>query len=86
MNANLFANFIYELLRSIREDPERSRRPIVLFIDNARIHSPQMVLDVVLGMRVVLLYNAQYSPQLNPIEKFFNVLKKEVARRELHGR
>lgn len=68
MNANLFANFVYELLRSIREDPERSRRPIVLFIDNARIHSPQMVLDVVLGMRVVLLYNAQYSPQLNPIE------------------
>ena len=58
VDASLFAKFIHESLKSLREDPRYQRRPIVLLMDNARIHTPQEVLDAALAMKAIVLFNA----------------------------
>ena len=71
VDSSVFENFLFELLRSIRQDPERRGRPLVLFMDNASIHGSPIVLETIGSMKVIMLFNAQYSPSLNPIEYFF---------------
>lgn len=64
----LFENFIYHTLRSVRTDPETKDREVVLLMDNAVIHKHQSVLETALKLKVNVLFNAEYSPWLNPIE------------------
>jgi len=39
-----------------------------MFMDNARIHCHPIVIESVLSRKGILLFNAQYSPSLNPVE------------------
>jgi transposase len=48
---------------------------VVLFMDNAVIHKHQGLLETAQKFKVHVLFNAQYSPWLNPIENLFNYLK-----------
>ena len=64
----IFENFIYYTLRSIRTNPRFSNRPVVLLMDNAVIHKHSIVLETARKMKVNVLFNAEYSPWLNPIE------------------
>jgi transposase len=75
----VFENFIYELVLKVRADRGNDKRPMVLFMDNATIHRYSIVIKTVLGMRVFLLYTPQYSPQLNPVEKFFKYVKSNLV-------
>ena len=75
MDATIFENFLYRLLVHVRESPEFAGRQVVLLMDNASIHHHRRVVDTVLGMKAILLYNPQYSPFLNPVEKLFKYLK-----------
>ena len=77
-DASVFENFIYELLLKIRDDRTNDKRPVVLFMDNATIHRQSLVIKTILGMRVFLLYTPQYSPQLNPVERFFKYVKSNL--------
>ena len=86
VDATVFSNFMYTLLKNIREDPERCRRQVVVFMDNARIHGTPMVLQVTADMKAMVLMNAQYSPSLNPVEQFFGSLKQTVKKRDPNGR
>jgi len=61
------------LLAGITKD-----RVVVIFMDNATIHRQEIVTKTVLGMKVFLLYTPQYSPQLNPVEKFFKYVKTKL--------
>ena len=81
VDASVFENFIYELLMKVRGDRSNDRRPVVLFMDNATIHRQPLVIKTVLGMRVFLLYTPQYSPQLNPVERFFKYVKSNLKDR-----
>lgn len=83
VDAVLFENFIYHSLRSIRSDPELAAREVILLMDNAVIHKHQSVLETALKFRVNVLFNAEYSPWLNPIENLFNKVKREL--RQLRG-
>jgi len=50
-------------------------RHLVVFADNASVHHAKMV-KTHLGSKVTLLFNAAYSPMLNPIEEFFFKFRK----------
>jgi len=78
VDSSIFENFIFKLLEGIRKKEEFNGKPVVLLMDNATIHKHPMVVDTVLRMKAILLYNPQYSPHLNPVERYFKRLKKEV--------
>ena len=80
VDANVFENFLYELLKSLRNNEETKSRDILIFMDNATIHHHQMVLRTAQRFKVHVLFNAEYSPQLNPIELLFTLLKREARR------
>ncbi len=46
-----------------------------LLMDNARIHHAKIVKDYVRTTSNILLYNAPYTPEYNPIERVFSKLK-----------
>ena len=80
MDSTIIDNFIYRLLGHIRESPEFIGRRVVLLMDNASIHHHRRVIDTVLRCKAILLFSAQYSPWLNPVEKFFRFLKEAIKK------
>jgi transposase len=74
----MFENFIYRTLNKLRLDDATRHKTIVLLLDNAAIHKTDAVLQTAHKMGAVVLFNAQYSPWLNPIEQLFNHLKKRA--------
>jgi transposase len=79
-DATLIENFVYRVLRHVRSDPRTAEKPIVLLMDNAVVHRHTSVIDICQKMRATILFNAQYSPWLNPIEYLFGILKRELRR------
>ncbi len=70
-----FAGFISSILE-VAELGKKSSH-IVLFLDNASIHHSKLVKNII-GSKLTLLFNAEYSPMLNPIEEFFSKMKATV--------
>ena len=66
------------MLVGMNNNPEYEGKNIILYLDNARIHSHSMVLETARRMKVNVLFSAPYSPWLNPIENLFNHLKKRT--------
>jgi transposase len=71
----LFENFIYHTLVSIRNDKELCERKVILLLDNARIHKTIYLKDTIKKMKALALFNASYSPWLNPVEQLFKHFK-----------
>lgn len=67
----MFENFIREMLLGIRDNQEFKGRNIILLLDNAKIHHHSLVLETARLMKVNVLFNAEYSPWLNPVESLF---------------
>ena len=78
VDATLFENFIYQTLRSVRIDRNNLGRPVILLMDNAVIHRHSSVLTTCRKFKVNVLFNAEYSPWLNPIEQLFGLVKKNL--------
>lgn len=74
----LFENFVYHTLRCIRGDPRLARKTVILYMDNAVIHKHQFVLETAQKFKVNVMFNAQYSPWLNPVEQLFNHIKRNL--------
>ena len=55
-------------------------RNSVLVMDNARVHHGGRVAELCAASEVLLIYLPPYSPDLNPIEKVFSVLKSQLKR------
>jgi transposase len=51
----------------------------VVFLDNATIHKSKIVKDN-LDSKVLLLFNAPYTPVLNPAEEFFAYIKQNLRK------
>jgi transposase len=78
-----FENFIYNMLDKLRRDPSTANKDIVLLMDNAAIHKKSIVFETARRMKANILFNAEYSPWLNPIEQLFNKLKQSLRKMEL---
>ena len=50
----------------------------MIIIDNASIHKHSSVFYTARKMKVSVLFNAEFSPLLNPVEQLFNYIKKEL--------
>ena len=49
-------------------------------MDNARIHHYRKFVDDMKNINKNIIYNIPYSPQFNPIEYVFNVLKMTIRK------
>lgn len=78
VDSSVFENFIWELLTHIRSDDAHRGKRVVLLMDNARIHCHKSVVDIAMDMKAILLYSAQYSPWLNPVEHLFALIKRRI--------
>jgi len=52
-------------------------------MDNAVIHRFSEVLETAKRFKVVVLFNAEYSPWLNPIEQLFSFVKLQLRSRKI---
>ena len=66
-----------------RQKEETGKAKVALFMDTLRVHRSNNVKNelIKLGMKVV--FNASYSPDLNPIEGVFTVVKNTIKKEKL---
>ena len=83
-DATLFEEYLFKMLKHVRSDTETSQRNVVLFMDNAIFHHHSAVLEICRKYKVNVLFNAQYSPWLNPIELLFGYVKRKLTRRNIN--
>ena len=76
----VFENFVYHSLLSVRRDKAYADEDIVLLMDNAVIHKHSQVLETARKLKVNVVFNAEYSPWLNPIEQLFQHVKRNLKR------
>jgi transposase len=75
----VFENFLYHTLHHLRSHEDYKHRPIVALVDNARTHSHAGLATLARKMKTTIVYNAQYSPWLNPVEQLHQALKHRLA-------
>lgn len=54
-----------------------------IVMDNAPIHVPQIIDPVIISRGYTPVYLPPYSPELNPIEQFWVIVKGKVKRNKL---
>jgi putative transposase len=71
MNGDLFTGWLEQVFVSSLINPKKT----ILIIDNASHHPKERIFDIAneYGLRVIFL--PKYSPDLNPIEKFWANVK-----------
>lgn len=52
----------------------------VVIMDNARFHKDPELINMALGKGIRIIYLPAYSPDLNPIEKFWANLKRNIRK------
>ena len=80
-DATLYEEVLYQMLFRLRSERSTEKKTIVLLMDNAKFHHHSKVLETCRMLKVNVLFNAEYSPWLNPIENFFGHVKKQVLKR-----
>ncbi|WEI14198.1 IS630 family transposase [Acinetobacter soli] len=75
---NIFAGWLEYLLKNLTKDKADESQKYLLILDNASIHKGQQIDEVVHRYNARLMYLPAYSPDLNPIEKAWSVLKRKV--------
>jgi transposase len=70
----------------LKADKQNANKDIILLIDNAVIHKHSLVLETAKNLRVNVLFNAEYSPWLNPVEQLFGFIKKQVKSRTVDNK
>ena len=83
VDSTLFENFVYQTLRHARTSAATKDKDIVLLMDNAVIHRHSTVLETARKFKVNVLFSAEYSPWLNPIEQLFGHIKKDIKRQDI---
>ena len=78
VDRNLFMQFV----EGLRED--QGDEKIALFLDNLRVHHTLKVKDLCKKLDIPLVFNLPYSPDYNPIETYFSLLKNLFKRMKLN--
>jgi len=86
VDSAVFENFLQQMLLGLRKDKSLDGRNIVLLLDNAKIHHHSLVLETARRMEVNVLFNAEYSPWLNPVESLFAHLKRSIKEEQITTR
>ena len=86
VDSAVFENFLLQMLLGLRKDKSLDGRNIVLLLDNAKIHHHSLVLETARRMEVNVLFNAEYSPWLNPVESLFAHLKRSIKEEQITTR
>lgn len=81
MTQDDYCGFLCTLIRSIDRLKDSNR--IVIFADNLQAHKTALI-HTVIANRTTLLFNASYSPMLNPIETFFSKFKRLIKSQVCH--
>jgi hypothetical protein len=68
VDSTLFDLFIYRTLNYVRTHADLAEKKVILLLDNAKIHKGIQILETCRKMKVIVLFNAEYSPWLNPVE------------------
>ncbi|KAL5496013.1 hypothetical protein ACEPAH_3106 [Sanghuangporus vaninii] len=76
-NAEIFAIFIEKLLKHMQPFPANNS---VIVMDNCPIHKSSEIRELVEAKGVRLEFLPAYSPDLNPIEQAFSLLKSRLHR------
>jgi transposase len=82
MNGKKFVEFLKRLMH-------KRRRPVVLVTDSLRAHKSAVVQDYLstMGDKLKIVFLPTYSPELNPQEYGWNVLKgRKVGSARIHGK
>ena len=74
---------IVELLKKIDKQTRKKGKVHVIF-DNARYNHSKEVLAYLKGSRITAHYLPPYSPNLNPIERLWKFMKKEVMKNKYY--
>ena len=56
---------------------------LVIILDNASVHRTEMIARFFEKSGIVAVTLPQYTPEMNPIEKFFRLVKKQMAKANL---
>jgi transposase len=78
VNADKFIEFLIELRRKYAKD-----RVIHVFLDNLSVHRSRKVKEYTETSNVRLVFNAAYSSEFNPIERFW-ALSKRIFQNKLN--
>ncbi|CEP16413.1 hypothetical protein [Parasitella parasitica] len=77
-NTNHYANFVSDILAEMDKFPEMKGH--FLIMGNAPIHTNKIIRTMIEERGYRCLYLPSYSPELNPIEQFWSVVKSGVKR------
>ena len=55
-----------------------------MFLDNLRVHHTNKVKELCKELDIPLVFNLAYSPDYNPIETYFSLLKNHYKRLKLN--
>ena len=86
VDSAVFENFPQQMVLGVRQDRSLDGRNIVLLLDNAKIHHHSIVMETARRMKVNVLFNAEYSPWLNPVESLFAHFKRTIKEEQLATR
>ena len=78
IDSDLFEDFIAQLLHHCSRYPEPKS---VIVMDNASWHHSEKVIQMCRDAGVILEFLSPYSPDFNPIEEHFGVLKKFIKKK-----
>jgi transposase len=70
-----------EFIENLREDQGDDK--IAIFLDNLRVHHTLKVKELCKSLDIPLVFNLPYSPDYNPIETYFSLLKNLFKRMKL---
>jgi transposase len=78
INSDLFEDFIAQLLHHYSRYPKPKS---IIVMDNASWHHSEKIMQMYRDAGVVLEFLSPYSPDFNPIEEYFGVLKKFIKKK-----
>lgn len=79
MSSNIFNNFIFNVVSNLNEHRNKTKTPIV-FMDNASCHRNKLLLKFLKRKNIYCIFNMPGHPRANPIEYFWEYMKREFRR------
>ena len=78
VDADIFTAFFKQVLERYKSET------CVFFMDNCAIHKKDVLQDMCGEAKQVVLFNAPYTQEVNPIEFFFSIWKYQISKEMFH--